>query len=573
MQPDLSGYQTITDALAAAPGERQFITAWIDEDEQENLTFEQFRQLARRYAAVLRLEGVLRGDRVVVIMPQSIAAMATFVGAMLLGAVPAFLAYPNFKVEPSKYRSGLLGVTGNLSAKLVVIDEEFPAELLDHVAVGDGSKRVRIGLSAAAIADDDRFDLNEAEATAFIQHSAGTTGLQKGVALTHAAVLTQVCLLADALQIDSETDRVYSWLPLYHDMGLIACFMLPLVCHLPIVMQSPLDWVMHPETMLQLISDRKCSLAWMPNFGFQFLPRRFRRGSESHYDLSSLRALINCSEPVRASSMEEFRRTFGRFGLKANALQSSYAMAEDVFAITQSCVQSDEGPRCIRVDGARFRSEGVIHLVGKGSLGAMSFVSSGRLLPNHLIRIVTESHSDAREGMVGEILIKSDCLFQGYYNRRDLTSAAFVDGWYRTGDLGFRLEGELFVVGRKKDLLIIGGENLYPQDIEEVVSEHPAVHDGRVVAFGIYSPQLGTEEIAIVAEVEFGHLLPGSSQIEGEIRSRVVGALGVACRHILLKPPRWIIKSTAGKPARAATKEKLLSEHPELNYEQEEVKV
>ncbi len=161
------------------------------------------------------------------------------------------------------------------------------------------------------------------------------------MALTHAAVLRQIEHLTRALRIDAAADRVYSWLPLYHDMGLIACFMLPMVCHIPVVMQSPLDWVMHPETMLQIISEHKCTLAWMPNFAFQFVPRRTPRQLWTQYDLSSLRALINCSEPVRASSIGEFQKAFATTGLKHQALQSSYAMAENVFAVTQS----DRGSR------------------------------------------------------------------------------------------------------------------------------------------------------------------------------------------------------------------------------------
>jgi fatty-acyl-CoA synthase len=559
-------YQTLIDALDAATCDRLFVTAWVDEDEHEDLTFGEFRRRARAQARFLSQNGIVAADRVVILMPQGVAAMTVFVGVMMLGAVPAFLAYPNFKVEPAKYSFGLAGVTANLKARVVVIDEEFPEELMEHVSLRDGSQLIRAGhLPELGVEFDlPAFD-SQPDQLAFIQHSAGTTGLQKGVALTHEAVLMQIEHLARALQVDGAKDRIYSWLPLYHDMGLIACFILPMVCHVPVVMQPPLEWVMHPDTMLQVISEYGCTLAWLPNFAFQFVPRRTPQQRWLQYDLSSLRALINCSEPVRAASMEEFRQAFTAIGLKDDALQSSYAMAENVFAVTQSDIGDNGGPSCVWADAARFRSEHVVSLVAEGTPGAISFASSGKLLPNHEVRIVSEIGVVIAGGAVGEIYVKSDCLFQGYYNRPDLTAAVLIDGWYRTGDLGFQLADELYVVGRKKDLLNIGGENLYPQDIEEIIAGHPAIHDGRVIAMGIYNPNLGTEDIVVVGEVEREELLADAEEIEREVRSRVVSGLGVAVRTIYLKPPKWIVKSTAGKPARSATREKLLREHPELS--------
>lgn len=560
----MNHFPTLIDALDAAPDDRPFVTAWIDEDEHDAVTFGEFRGRARVQAKLLLDYGVGAGDRVVILMPQGIPAMTMFVGAMLLGAVPAILAYPNFKVDPAKYRAGLSGVTANLGAKVVVIDEDFPEDLLAHVTLDDGSQLLRASRADAVSEPPQLLQPRvTADSLAFIQHSAGTTGLQKGVALTHAAVLTQLRYLAEALRIDTATDRVYSWLPLYHDMGLIACFMLPMVLHLPVVMQSPLDWVMSPETMMQVVSDYRCTLGWLPNFAFQFVPRRTPQSRWRQYDLSSLRALVNCSEPVRGNSMREFEAAFAGIGLKPGALHSSYAMAENVFAVSQSSI--DTGPRTLWANGARFRSEQIVALVNDTAPGAMSFTSSGQLLPNHQVRIVSEAGADLAELQVGEVLIQSDCLFQGYYNRPDLTAAALQDDWYRTGDLGFMTSGELYVVGRKKDLLIVGGENLYPQDIEEIAAAHPAIHDGRVVAMGLYNPELGTEDIVVVGEVERDELLAQAEDIEREIRTSIVAGLGVAVRAIFLKPPKWIVKSTAGKPARSATREKLLGEHFELN--------
>ena len=563
-----SKYRTLIDALNAAPAERRFVTAWIDEDEQESVTFGEFRRRAEVQAALLQQNGVGRGDRVILIMPQGIPLMAAFAGAMLLGAVPAILAYPNFKVDPAKYRFGLAGVSANLRARVVVIDREFPDDLLEHVAFGDDTHLLR---AAGASDDSPTLDLSdsavERDALAFIQHSAGTTGLQKGVALTHAAVLQHLEQLSSVLQIDDGRDSVYSWLPLYHDMGLIACFMLPMVCHLPVVMQSPLDWVMHPETMLQILTEHKCTLAWLPNFAFQFVPRRTPKERWPQYDMSSARALINCSEPVRMASMNEFYDAFSACGLRRSALQASYAMAENVFAVTQSGMHGKAGPEVIWADGQRFRGEHLIARVAEGSAGAVCFTSSGSLLPNNSVRIVSDSGEELTEGRVGEIAIQSDSLFQGYYNRPDLTAQAIRDGWYYSGDLGFVMDGELYVVGRKKDLLIVGGENIYPQDIEEIVCSHAAIHDGRAIAFGMFNPELGTEDIVVVAEVQSEDDLQRADDIEREVRAQVVGNMGVAVRTIFLKPPKWIVKSTAGKAARSTTREKLLREHPELNSE------
>ena len=211
MTGSVTRFRNLIDALAAAPGDRPFVTAWIDEDERETVTFAEFRRRTRLQAKILRDHGVTVGDRVIIIMPQSISAMTTFVGAMMLGAVPAFLAYPNFKVEASKYRSGLAGVTANLKAKAVVIDEEFPDDMLGHVSLGEETRLLRAS-DCRGLGEEEKLpDLqNHAESLAFIQHSAGTTGLQKGVALTHAAVLTQIEHLAHMLKIDGATDCVYS---------------------------------------------------------------------------------------------------------------------------------------------------------------------------------------------------------------------------------------------------------------------------------------------------------------------------------------------------------------------------
>jgi len=555
-------FATLTEALAAAPEAQPFVTMWFDDDDTRTFSFGEFRRWSNSQAALFSSHGLRKGDTVILIMPQGVALMASFTGAMLLGAVPAILAYPTFKVEPAKYRFGLKGVSANLSAKLVVADDSFPDEFLESVSLGDQSKLIRVSGVPPPMKDvaAPQFQCHQDD-LAFIQHSAGTTGLQKGVALSHGAVLRQLVHLGHSLKIQS-SDRVYSWLPLYHDMGLVACFVLPMVYHLHLVMQSPTDWVMRPDNMLHLISRYKCTLSWVPNFTLQFLARRVKPRDREEYNLSSLRVLINCSEPVRAESMNAFTSAFSSCGLQPTALQSSYAMAENVFAVTQS--EISQAPRCIWIDASKYQLKRIAVSMEPGSDSAVCFVSSGKCLPNNEARIVSEKGEALPDGHVGEILIRSDSMLDGYYNRPDLTALSLRDGWYWSGDLGFLLEEELYVTGRKKDLIIVGGKNIYPQDIEEIACGHPSIHDGRAVAFGWYNPDLGTEEIVIVAEAEDPAALADASTIERAVRTAIVEELAVAPRAIYLKPPRWIIKSTAGKPARSATREKLLAEHPEL---------
>jgi fatty-acyl-CoA synthase len=559
---DIRHYSNLVDALLEAPGHRPFVTMWNDEDQIETVTFEEFIRSAKSRAADFRAHGLRSGDTLILIMPQGIPLMTAFAGAMLLGAVPAILAYPNFKVDANKYNSGLAGVSKNLGARLVVVDEEFPAELSDHLSMPHGAQLVRVANLSRSSTDPGLPNTHHSpQGLAFIQHSAGTTGLQKGVALSHTAVLTQLDHLAKALDINDQ-DRIYSWLPLYHDMGLIACFMLPLVYHLPIVMQSPIEWVVRPGSMLQLITDYRCTLAWVPNFTLQFLARRVPQEDRSHYNLSTLRGLINCSEPVRAQSIDEFVTAYEPYGLKPSALKSSYAMAENVFAVTQSDVSTVPARLWV---GVKELSEKQLALpTSENATGSLCLVSSGQCLPGNKVRIVSPDGRDLADGEVGEIAIQSDSLFDGYYNRPDLSAVAIKEGWYWTGDLGFRVNGELYVIGRKKDLIIVAGKNIYPQDIEEIVCRHPAVHDGRAIAFGLYNGDRGTEDIIVAAELEKDQEVNDAFEVEQAIRNAIVTELDVAPRAIFLKPPAWIVKSTAGKPARSSTREKLLAEHPEL---------
>jgi fatty-acyl-CoA synthase len=334
--------------------------------------------------------------------------------------------------------------------------------------------------------------------TMLLQHSSGTTGLHKGVMLSHGAVLRHAASYSKALGLTPD-DVIASWLPLYHDMGLIACLVTPLVTGTHVVWMSPFEWVVNPALLLQAISKFRCTLAWLPNFAFSFLAQR-ARPEAGKYDLSSLRQIVNCSEPVRAESMDLFAERFRDCGFRRSALHTCYAMAENVFAISAST--TDCPPRSLRVDPRTWQTEHRAQTVAADHAAAIVHVSSGRCVEACEVKVIDEQGQPVTANCAGRLLVRSPFLFSGYHRRDDLNQNLFdFEGFFDTGDLGYVDElGEVYVTGRSKDLIIVGGKNIYPQDVEAAVNSLDHIHPGRVVCFGIRQPETGTEGLVVLAE-------------------------------------------------------------------------
>jgi len=388
-----------------------------------------------------------------------------------------------------------------------------------------------------------------------LQHSSGTTGLQKGVALSHQAIFNQLNSYGKSLSL-VDHDVIVSWLPLYHDMGLIAGFLMPILSGIPLVMMSPFDWVRAPYKLLQSISRYHGTLTWLPNFAYNFCAQKIRDRHVEGVDLSSLRAVINCSEPVRWESHVAFYERFKDYGLKFEALQTSYAMAENVFGVTQS--ELGLVPVVEEIDREAFMVDRVARSP-RPDQPPMKMMSSGRPLENVKVKALGENGNELPERVIGELAIQSDCMLTGYFNRPDLTEKAFHNGWYLTGDYGYLSNGEVFVSGRKKDMIIVGGKNIYPQDLEALTYEVPGVHAGRSVAFGLYDESQGTEDVVVIAEVD-SEDADEQQKIADAIRSHVTKNSAIALRYVRVVGPKWILKTSSGKTARSANKEKFLLE-------------
>ncbi|HEX2991624.1 MAG TPA: AMP-binding protein [Anaerolineales bacterium] len=546
-------------ALHTRTPNRVAVTLQFAGREDVPITCDRLLHGAAAFARTLAREGIQAGEVVVLILQHSEELLYSFWGSILHGAIPSIMPFLTEKLSPERYRADLTSLISVTRPTVIVTYPEFEADVRSALTASDPVRAVILTNQFEPEGELSLDTLRGFERNAgdivLLQHSSGTTGLQKGVALSHRAIFNQLDAYNKSLSLNEE-DVIVSWLPLYHDMGLIAGFLMPILSGIHLVLMSPFDWVRAPYRLMQSISSYRGTLVWLPNFAYNFCAQKIRDRHIEGVDLSSLRAVINCSEPVRWESHRAFLEHFEKYGLRRSALQTCYAMAENVFAVTQS--RLDGEPLVVEVDREVFMTERVAR-IPYDDRPSMKMMSSGYPLENVQIRILDENGNDLPDYVIGEVALKSDCMLTGYFNRPDLTEKAFRDGWYLTGDYGFISEGELFVSGRKKDMIIVGGKNVYPQDLEMLSYEVPGVHAGRSVAFGMYDEEQGTEEVVIIAEVDSED---GAEQqrIADALRAHITKNSAIALRHVKVVGPKWILKTSSGKTARSANREKFLEE-------------
>jgi acyl-CoA synthetase (AMP-forming)/AMP-acid ligase II len=355
----------------------------------------------------------------------------------------------------------------------------------------------------------------------------------------------------------SEDDVIVSWMPLYHDGGLIAGCVMPLVAGARLVLISPFHWVRDPKVLFQAVHRHRGTLTWLPNFAYNHCVRNVRDHDVAGIDLSNWR-VINAAEPVRWDSHRLFLERFGRYGVKESALTVAYGMAEATLFLTATPI--DESPHVDWVETRALREERRAFPAAPETLGSTPMTSCGFPIECAEIGIVNDEGRRLPERHVGEIVVRAHCLFSGYYLRPDLDARVLRDGWYFTGDMGYLADGQLYVSGRKDDLIIIGGKNIYPHDLEAIANEVRGVRPGRTVAFGVPDSRLGTEAVVIVCEVNESGGPEKTLRIESELRRRIAQQTEVTLHDVRLVDWRWLIKTSSGKLARAANREKYLGE-------------
>ena len=519
-------------------------------------------ELAERYSSV--------PDRSVVLLllPHSVELFLLHIGLILRGRLPAILAWPTTRVDPEKYQRNVLHQLRNLPAAQLLtlprlaesLDPGLPYLVTACPVSGAQQLETKFNVELALEPVEKRLPAEAVgeppEDALFLQFSGGTTGAQKCVVVTAAMLEPQLRLLAKALEFGVH-DSIVNWLPMYHDMGLIACLWLPLWFGAPSLHFSAEHWLMRPGLLLELMDRYHGTFCWLPNFAFSYLAGQ-REQITGTCSLGHVRGWINCSEPVRERSMKSFVSAFSDWGVNPEQCQASYAMAENVFAVTQTRL----GRHPITVPRSQSR-----HTAALGKLAYVNldevYVSSGKTLEDMRVRI---RHSDGdlcEEGEPGEIEIQTECMFSGYWGNCGFEAQAITrDGWYSTGDYGFVSGEDLFVIGRVKDIVIVRGQNVFPEDVETVVNTVSGVYAGRVVAFGVVDNKEGTENLAVVAEMR-GEFQPGRQEsMERDIRALVTSAIGVRPRFVKVVSERWIPKSTAGKISRREARLRFFEDLP-----------
>jgi fatty-acyl-CoA synthase len=538
------------------------IVFWSEKGHMKRWTFSNLINSAERIALALLDNGISHGDVCGIILRHNPFLYPLYLAISCIGGIPAVLAFPNARLHPDKFREGLMGMSERSGLDWILSERELEATLapllIGHKSTVKGMHfPLEWKLSGGRTKNNierlvkQNAGMSQTE-PCLLQHSSGTTGLQKPVMLSHQSVLKHCINYGKEIKV-KENDKVISWLPLYHDMGLIAAFHLPLIFGIPSVQIDPFEWVISPMILLKAITKEKGTICWLPNFAFNMMAEKIRDEDIVDIDLSSLRMVINCSEPIRYESNQKMLKRFAKVGLKKSAISSCYAMAETTFAVTQT--PAGKTPKKVEVDRVML-SRGKVKPAKKGKTVRVC-VSSGVPIKGCKIKIGGYTGKMEDESRIGEIIIRSESMFNGYRNYPEKTAKVYKDGWYYSGDLGFRKKNDLYVIGRIKDIIIIAGNNIYPEDIEDAVGKVSGVIPGRVVAFGIEDASIGSEKLCVIAETAALDEAQ-KTQIKKSILKAGMG-IDVTISEVVLVPGKWLIKSSSGKPSRGANAERVLA--------------
>jgi fatty-acyl-CoA synthase len=527
---------------------------------EETFSYTAVEHVSGRFGGALQALGLRKGDRVALILPNNDDFVLCFLGAIRAGIIPVPIYPPmalgalqtyldNTRHIVAKSGARALVTSAKIKRLLGTVQASCPA--LEQVVAIEGIRESSEPLKPQKIALED---------VAFLQFTSGSTSRPKGVTLTHANLQANIrCIMEHGLRMGPE-DSGISWLPLYHDMGLIGFVLAPLFHRTPIVFLPALLFLKRPVTWFQAFTRHKGNVAYAPNFAYALCVKRIKAAELEGLDLSSWTRAGCGAEPIRAETLEGFADAFERIGFKRTALLPSYGMAESSLAI--SFTELYQGLKTASFHGPTLWEQGEARVVPDSDDDAVRLVSCGPEFPEHAIRVFDPDDATSSrplpERRVGEIRIGGPSVMRGYWEDAERTQEAFSGGLLRTGDLGFLHEGHIFICGRSKEVVIVNGRNYYPQDLEWEASKVPGVRKGNVIAFGARDPsgvERDRERVVMAFEVQEPERLRNASALLGEVRKAVQEGIGLTLDDAVALPPGALPKTSSGKLQRAKTRD------------------
>ncbi len=511
------------------------------------LSYAELRDRAQETAGRLMATGLQRGDRVAIVAETAPAFMIAFFACQYAGLLPCPMPYPMHIGGKEAYIARIAAMMRAADAACAL----GPAELLDHMRMAARQAGVPRVLSHDELAALDPagtlLQPLAADESAYIQYSSGSTSDPKGVLISQRAICANTTgILRHGLKIRPE-DRAFSWLPLYHDMGLVGFCLAPMMGQVLVHYLATPAFARRPALWLKLMSDWRCTIAYAPSFGYELAARRIN-GQAAELDLSAWRVAGIGGDMVRADVLETFARKMAVAGFDPKAFLPSYGMAEMSLAI--SFHDLDSPPRTDTIDRAIARlSQRAEPVADPGSRRARTFVSCGRVLPGHELKVVDAEGRPLPERHIGHIWVKGPSMMDGYFRNPEATAAVMKPGGFMdTGDMGYMFDSEIYITGRAKDLILYHGRNIWPQDIEWAAEQVPPLKSGDVAAFAVEGKD-GTERVVVLAECRLR-----DPEERADLRRRISAAVhqaaGIEC-DIVLVPPHSLPYTSSGKLARA----------------------
>ncbi len=540
--------------VRSAP-ERAHVHLFTETGQEEVISHAALHRGAHAVAAGLRELGLEPGQTVAIMLPTGRDYFHGFFGVLLAGGVPVPIYPPLRPAQIEEHLRRHARILANAqTSMLITVAEARPLSRLLRSLVESMRTIVTVPELAAratpAAGETPTYRMSGGD-IAMLQYTSGSTGNPKGVILTHANLLANIRAMGGVIKADS-SDVFVSWMPLYHDMGLIGAWLGSLYYAMPLVVMSPLLFLTRPELWLWAIHRHRATLSGAPNFGYELCLRRIEDRDIEGLDLSSWRVAFNGAEPISPDTLARFHERFARYGLRAATQMPVYGLAES--SVGLAFPPLGRAPLIDRIQREPFTRTGHAPPAAAGDPHALRFVACGQPLPGHQVRIVDATGHEAGEREEGRLEFKGPSTTSGYFRNPEETRRLFHGDWLDSGDLAYVAGGDVYITGRVKDIVIRAGRNIYPHELEEAVGNIAGIRKGCVAVFGVAAPGEGTERLVVLAETRETNV-DGRERLRDEINAVGLALIGTPPDEVVLAPPHTVLKTSSGKIRRAASRE------------------